>query len=224
LTEPGKITFNEDYLQAKVEMNDIYSGFVETRTLASPDVFPELESKNIKSTRKFFLKKRAYFWSQKISFFYFAPFAFVFPVITLYIYYYFKYGREHKKDYNVIYEREPPSNIPPLVLINLFEEGEDDLKLSARGFLATIFDLALRGYVEIYEIRTKKLGLFYGREQKFVLTGKGKRELEEKKELKDFEVDVLNFLFRSSTETTTENIKRHSRYWSNFIQRVFKEH
>jgi uncharacterized membrane protein len=215
--EPGKIEFNEDYSQAEVMMTDIDSGFVETRVLVSPDVFPDVETKPIKNYENILSEEKEIFLSSQPST---SPIRFwvvfllgVLPICAIYIYYYSKYGKEYEANYNIIYEHEPPSNIPPLALINLFEqEKENILEFSARGFLATVFDLARRGYIEVYEIKRKRL-LSTVNEQKFVLTKEGMKELKERTKLKDFEIDVLNFLFKivkNSTEVTITDIKEYA--------------
>jgi uncharacterized membrane protein len=226
--EPGKIEFNENYSQAEVKMSNVYSGFVETRVLMSPDIFQYLETKPIKNYENILSEERKIFLSSSRESIFNGLIIFiivVFPITLAYIYYYLKYGKEYKLNYDIIYEREPPSKIPPLALINLFEQEKENT-LSTRGFLATIFDLARRGYIEIYEIKKEKL-LFTVKELKFVLTKKGIKELEENKDLKYFEFDVLNFLFRevrSSVETTTTDIKNyiknHQHLFNKFLESI----
>lgn len=68
-------------------------------------------------------------------------------------------------------------------------------QISAKGLLATIFDLARRGYIDIREEKKEHLlGLIDTNEQIFKITAKGKDALS-KNELLDFEKDVLKLLF-----------------------------
>ncbi len=92
-----------------------------------------------------------------------------------------------------------------MALANLLEGEEEagDITLEARGLIATIFDLARRGYIEIIETEKKKFfGLLESKEQVFVLTEKGKKELENSQELEltDFEHEILSFVFSCGSE------------------------
>jgi len=100
------------------------------------------------------------------------------PFILFY-FMYNKYGKELIIDYSKTYERNPPDNMPPALveaIINVTRDGMPDLK----GFTATIFDLTRRKYLKIT-----------GDEKKVII-----KILEKKWEadLKDFEVEVLDFL------------------------------
>ena len=62
---------------------------------------------------------------------------------------YLKHGREPKIDYIGEYEREPPSDLPPLFVNAMFGKDDDVGYCSDKGFQAVIMDLIDRGIIEI---------------------------------------------------------------------------
>jgi len=197
---PGEIKFSDQYTDSFVTMKSIPSNtFVETRVLTSPKIF-SIQQTNGKMYEKILNEEKGNLMIYGVSGF-FTSFLFIAVLITtpiaIFVYFYIKYGREPKVDYDLTYEHEPPSDIPPMALSNLME-GEEvtgNIKREAMGILSTIFDLARRGHIEISERKEKKmLGLYESKEQVFTLTKKG-IDVEERKKLLPFEQLVIGFIF-----------------------------
>ena len=195
---PGILNFSPDYSKAYVAMENIpRNKFVEFRVLADPSKFygvtqaPEKQYETILEDEK----KIVYTSAVSGMAVPILILLLIIPIAAL-VYFYFKYGRDPKVEYDVPYEHEPPQKIPPMALSNLLEGVEDemDISIEARGLLATIFDLALRGYLEVHEVKKKKFfGLVDKTEQIFILTKKGSDE-KEKHALLEFESAILDFL------------------------------
>jgi len=195
--KPGTMTFSDDYKKVSVVMQDIPKDrFVEFRLLTSPSIFSDVgligENKyeNILNEEKLNLVQSSISGSTGSIFFY--PIL-TMPLVIIFLYFYFKYGVEPKVKYEGIYERDPPMKIPPMALAHLVG-GRFEKK--TRGFIATIFDLARKGYLNVKEEKKTQLKFFEKKEQKFILTKKGKKELTSPKKLLDFELSVLKFLFQ----------------------------
>jgi len=195
--KPGTMTFSDDYKKVSVVMHDILKNrFVEFRLLTSPSIFTDVELieenkyENILDEEKSIFVQSSIFGFTDNIFFY--PIA-VIPLIIIFLYFYFKYGVEPKVKYEGVYERDFPMKIPPMALAHLIG-GRFEKK--TRGFIATIFDLARRGYLNVKEEEKTHLKFFEKKEQRFILTKKGKKELASPKKLLDFELSVLKFLFQ----------------------------
>lgn len=215
---PGKIEFSNQYTDAFVNMKNIPSNtFVELRLLTSPQVFPEVQQINEKKYENILSDERgnliiygAYGFFSSIFFVAILALA---PLI-IFLILYMKYGREPRVEYDTVYEHEPPHDIPPMALSNLME-GEEmagDIKREALGLLGTLFDLAVRGYLEIRERKEKKLlGLYESTEQVFILTKKGMKA-QERSKLEYFEQLVLDFVFSCGSkpnEVTSSEISKY---------------
>jgi len=196
--KPGTMTFSEDYKQVSVAMQDIPKNqFIEFRLLTSPSIFSDVELieenkyESILNEEKLNLVQSSIFGFSGNVFFY--PILTT-PLVIIFLYFYFKYGVEPEVKYEGIYERDFPMKIPPMALAHLMSGRFE--KSKTRGFIATIFDLARRGYLNIKEEKKTQLKFFEKKEQKFILTKKGKKELTSPKKLLDFELSVLKFLFQ----------------------------
>ncbi|WP_321423089.1 DUF2207 domain-containing protein [uncultured Methanobacterium sp.] len=104
---------------------------------------------------------------------------------------YYRYGREPKIDYQAEYERDIPTDDPP-ALVNAIcgpgfskKIGEPDMD----GFKATIMDLIDRKYLLMEKEPSEKQG--YGIDDSMFLKINPEKD---KSDLKQFELDVLNFL------------------------------
>jgi len=194
--KPGTMTFSDDYKKVSVAMQDIPKNrFVEFRLLTSPSIFSDVELieenkyESILNEEKLNLVQSSIFGFTGNIFFY--PII-VIPLVIIFLYFYFKYGVEPKVKYEGIYERDFPMKIPPMALAYLV----GGINIQTRGFIATIFDLARRGYLNVKEEKKIQLKFFEKKEQKFILTKKGKKELTSPKKLLDFELTVLKLLFQ----------------------------
>lgn len=176
---PGTLNFSGDYSKAYVTMQDIpQNTFVEFRVLADPSIFGNLTQMPQKEYQPILEEEKNIVYKSAVSGFFMAVpvviLLLLIPVIV-FLYFYLKYGRDPKVDYIIPYEHEPPQKVPPMALSNLLEGEEEDYDITreARGLLATIFDLARRGYLEVREIKKKKLlGLMDKTEQVFILAKK----------------------------------------------------
>lgn len=109
----------------------------------------------------------------------------IFPLLI-----YFRYGREPKIDYQVLYEREPPTNSKPAV-VNAIMKSEIGVP-TIDGFTATVMDLVNRGYLSLHDIKSegKRLGLFKYESEDLII----KIKKDELSELDDIEIVVFNLL------------------------------
>ena len=195
---PGEINFSKDFKSAVVSMQNIPKNtFVEFRILTEPSVFSGVEQINKKEYENILNEEKRIFYSS--SFFsdiWVITLFSALPIIA-FIYFFLKYGRDPKVDYELTYEQEPPSKIPPMALSNLLEgeENKTEIRREAMGLIATIFDLARRGYLEVREEKKKRfLGLGEKTEQVFIRTNENIINLE------DFEKDVLSFIFSCGSD------------------------
>jgi len=195
---PGEINFYRDFKSAVVPMQNIPKDtFVEFRVLTEPSVFSGVEQINKKEYENILNEEKRIFYSS--TFFgdiWVITLLSALPIIAL-IYFFLKYGRDPKVDYELTYEQEPPSKIPPMALSNLLEgeENKTEIRREAMGLIATIFDLARRGYLEVREEKKKRfLGLGEKTEQVFIRTNENIINLE------DFEKDVLSFIFSCGSD------------------------
>lgn len=115
------------------------------------------------------------------------------PLIFLGIYLllYFKFGKEHKPQFEGEYYRELPGKYGPAILGYLWQMGKVDLK----DMTATIMDLARRGFLKITEKKEVKKGLL-GTKEDF------KYLLEETKppkgaKFEGYEEYLLGFIFKT---------------------------
>jgi uncharacterized membrane protein len=196
--KPGTITFSDDYQKVSVAMQDIPKNrFVEFRLLTSPSVFSEVELIQENKYESILSEEKSIFLQSSIS----TNIVFLYPIlliplVIIFLYFYFKYGVEPKVKYEGIYEHEPPMKIPPMALAHLVAGRFEGHQMQVRGFIATIFDLARRGYITIKEEVKPRVFFSEKKEQRFILTKKGKKELTSTSKLLDFELLVLKFLFQ----------------------------
>lgn len=211
---PGELNFSKDFKTAIVSMQNIPKDtFVEFRVLANPSIFSGVEQINEKDYENVLNEEKNIFYSPVNSFFneiWVIILLSALPIIA-FIYFFLKYGRDPKVDYDLTYEQEPPSKVPPMALSNLLEgeETKTEIRREAMGLIATIFDLARRGYLEVMEEKKKRfLGLGESTEQVFIRTKKDTSKLE------DFEKDILSFLFSCGSDkkrVTSSQIVKYCR-------------
>jgi uncharacterized membrane protein len=211
---PGEINFSRDFKTAIVSMRSIpRDTFVEFRVLTEPSIFSGVGQINEKDYENVLNEEKNIFYSPVISFFneiWVIILLSAIPIIA-FIYFFLKYGRNPKVDYDLTYEQEPPDKVPPMALSNLLEgeETKTEIRREAMGLIATIFDLARRGYLEVMEEKKKRfLGLGESTEQVFIRTKKDTSELE------DFEKDILSFLFSCCSDkrrVTSSQIVKYCR-------------
>ena len=230
--KPGEINFSGDYKKATVTVEDVpKNSFVEFRLLMSPSVFPNVPLQQKKMYENILQEERKAFSRNPIvvgkNIFLYC-FIFFIPFILL-IFFYWKYGREPKVDYDRTYEHDPPRDIPPMALANIFEARETSIRTAGQGLLGTIFDLARRGYLEIKEEKVKTFfGLRERTRHRFILTKKGEKELNKiTKTLLSFEKSVLLFFFKPKTKTvkevTTDELKsRATRHQTRIRSKILK--
>ena len=216
---PGDMQFLNDLQTAKVTMQSIPKNtFVEFRVLTEPSIFADVEQINSKNYENILSEEKTIFKSTSSPFLKDIGTLIILSILPLiaFVYFYSKYGRDPKVEYEAIYEREPPSQVPPMALSNLLEgeETKTDIKREAMGLLATIFDLARRGYLEVREEKKPRfLGFGEKTEQVFTLTKKGKEKIGK---LESFEKDIISFVFDCGKEknkvTSSEIVKYCRRY------------
>lgn len=142
-----------------------------------------------------------------------------------------RYGREYKPEFVGDYYRELPVGFPPALVGYLWRFG----KTEAADLMATILDLARRGYMRIEEYATEE-GLIFKRKGKGYSLIKNVEKCKGAKELlKPSEEFLLNFLFvhvsridRVSFTEIEDYTKRDSQYfyhsfWEQWVALVKKE-
>ena len=196
--KPGTMIFSDDLKKVSVAMQDIPKNrFVEFRLLTSPSVFSDVESIEQNKYESILNEERLNLVQSSIStnVIFLCPILLI-PLVVIFLYFYFKYGVEPKVKYEGIYEHDPPMKIPPMALAHLIAGRFEGSQMQVRGFIATILDLARRGYITIKEEVKSRVFFSDKKEQRFILTKKGKKELTSPKKLLDFELLVLKFLFQ----------------------------
>lgn len=218
-TAPGEMTFPEDYRSVHFRLENVPADtFVEARLLMDPSVFPtvplqdELRYEAILNEEKGFVEAGNLPVRQGMVFFLLFGGLGV-AYLVLFLVYYFRYGREPRSSYQREYEQEPPRSIAPCFLGVTLSQRKD-FQLLSRAFLATIFDLARRGFLTVHE--EEKLGLLLRRQfLSFQFTEKGEDEKEWEKELHPLEQEVLSLLKRlrasGGDSVTTEDIEKWGR-------------
>jgi len=216
-TNPGALNFSGDMSSAHVTLANVPANrFVEFRVLADPEIFssapqiPEKNYENILNEEKSNLLQSLFAVSPQDV----LILAFLAVIsVLIFLYFYWNYGREPEVDYTLDYEHEPPRAVPPMALLGLLGGEQQDIHLTAeaKGVIATLFDLARRGYLEIREVEKKKFfGLMDATEQVFSLTEKGKK----KDSLLDFEADTLEFIMdcgSTGDQVTSSDITNYCR-------------
>lgn len=220
---PGEIEFSPDYDRAVVHQSGISrNSFVELRVLLDPDVFPLAGVDPIQSYESLLEDERAIAEAprrraqQNIIAIVVSAIVLVLFIIA-FIWAYIKYGREPMVEYDHMYEREPPRDMPPAVVPAILTQGSVSRTEMPKAFAATIIECARLGYLEIHEGEEKGL-IFKTREFIYRLTSKGKallagqvveRERNER-ELEDYELDVLRtviFEAGDGTQATGKDIE-----------------
>ncbi len=106
-----------------------------------------------------------------------------------------RWGRDYKGRGVIVPEYEPPKNLSPAEVGLL-----NDYSVDSRDLTATLIDLAVRGYIKIYDEQTKTLGIFKSRKFKLELTN------EKVGNLKHHERSLLQAVFKQMVKGTTQGI------------------
>jgi len=141
-----------NYFEIRLVMpEDWFDGSNENIRYISEDAMPEI----LEIEHDYENKKRILSMLSVLIPLIFIPAAVLIPFLV-----YYKHGREPRKDYEGIYEREIPYDDPPAVVNAVMRE--DTGKPTIEAFTSTIMDLARRGYLNIStkKINAKKLLLF----------------------------------------------------------------
>jgi len=177
--------------------------FVEARLLSNPSVFsgvsplPQKRYEEILEEERHLASRelRVYLWGTVAAF---LLVGFGIFYLLLFVVYYFRYGREPHLDYQREYEQEPPLDISPCFLGVILSQKRDNSLLS-RAFLATILDLARRGFLTVRE--EERRGLLRKREYLvFRFTDRARDRETVSAELNRFEAEVLDLLFKISKD------------------------
>lgn len=221
---PGDIEFSPDFLGALVKQDGIpKDAFVELRVLLDPDIFPDTRVDSGESYESLLEDERGIVEAPKrrarqnaIAIVVSAIVIILF--IIAFVWVYIRYGREPKIQYENIYEREPPRDIPPAVVPAILTQGSVSDAEITKSFAATIIECAHLGYLEIHEGEEKGL-IFKTREFIYKLTPKGETLLARRpverargeRELESYEVDVLRAVIEEAgdgSQATGEDIEK----------------
>jgi uncharacterized membrane protein len=221
---PGEIEFSPDFQRASVQQDGISKdSFVELRVLLDQEIFPVAQIEPGQSYESLLEDERAIVDASR-SRATWNTVAIVVSVIVLvlfiaaFVWVYIRYGREPRVDYDVVYEREPPRDMPPAVVPAILTQGNvHDVEI-AKSFAATIIECARLGYLEIHEGDEKGV-IFKKREFIYKLTLKGEALLAHRpveldrgeRVLEEFEVEVLRTVIEEAgdgSRATGEDIEK----------------
>lgn len=93
-----------------------------------------------------------------------------FLMFVLWVYLFFKYGREYRPDQEVVYTRDIPSDLPPALVGYLMRFK----RLTAGDFTATIMNLVRQGYISL-ESKEEEKGLIFKKEVPVILFTRTKK-------------------------------------------------
>jgi uncharacterized membrane protein len=127
-------------------------------------------------------------------------------VLVLMFLQWYKYGSDYKLPEFAEYLREPPSNLPPAVVGALLKQGA-----TIKEVLATIIDLANRGYIKIEEIK----GGFLKNTDYVYTLDRSKDTIT----LKPFEQKLINYLFGVLDQVKLSDLKYS---FAQFLPTVYK--
>lgn len=116
------------------------------------------------------------------------------------------YGREYKVDFQGEYYREPPQNYPPAVLGYLWRFG----KVEMNDLVATIMDLARRGFIKISEVTQVNQG-FLGNKTDYNYYLKKIKDPDDT--LSSFEINLMDYFFNDigiEGTVSSEQLKSHA--------------
>ncbi len=215
---PGTLDFANDFSSSFVKLSGIRrNDFVELRVLLDPDLFPdapllsgESHGSLLEDEKRVTEEWRAreqgridsYARSQAmLKFGVVAGIILVLAMVALYLWFFFKYGKEPETGYQFDYEREPPRDLPPCILpAILTQSGVQDTEMG-KSFAAALIESARLGYIEITETE-KKVLLFKSKGLEYTLTPKGNELLAgsyqpsgDERPLITFEEDVIRTVF-----------------------------
>lgn len=124
------------------------------------------------------------------------------PIITFFFLYYlwYKNGRDPKATHSTIMpEYDIPDQLRPAEIGTLLDD-----KVDMQDITSTIIDLATRGYLKIIESKEKKM--LWGETTYYELE-KTSPKTPEKDSLQDFETQIYEAIFGSSTKITLSDLK-----------------
>jgi len=132
--------------------------------------------------------------------------ALLFPIIALVRSYLLwrKEGKDKKINKSIIAEYGPPDDLPPAVIGVLARQRVD-----TKDILATVVDLAVRGYLRIVERQKRVLFFEGGKEYVFERINPGN-------DLKEFEKKIMDLIFLGKKKVTSDELR------NNFYARVPK--
>ncbi|MFC1476233.1 DUF2207 family protein, partial [Candidatus Zixiibacteriota bacterium] len=227
-TKPGELNIADDFTRAVVTQSDIpQTSFVELRVLLDPALFPEAKLRSGESHESLLADERRITESTRRTaqrlVYTIAGVALVFlAVLAVYLWLYFRYGREHRVVMAAEYEHEPPRDLPPAVVTAILTQSAFDKGKMPRAFAATLLEGARLGYLEIHEAQgdgflgIKALSDDY---LAYTITPEGRALLAEKqidnpgkdRRLENFEIEVLRLVFDQvgdGSQVTSDEIEK----------------
>ncbi|RME81295.1 MAG: DUF2207 domain-containing protein, partial [Caldilineae bacterium] len=134
--------------------------------------------------------------------------------LGLYLIWYTR-GRDAQVDFKAEYLPEPPSDLPPGMVGTLLDERAD-----LQDILATLVDLARKGYIQIEELEAEKKGLFGWGETDFRYT----RLKEPDDKLRDYESVFMQALFEDEEARKLSDLKeKFYAYLPDLKRRLYEE-
>jgi len=221
---PGEIEFSDDFRRASVRQAGISKDrFVELRVLLDPEIFPAARTVSGQSYESLLEDERAIVEGSRRSAVRHMVAIVISAIvlvlfISVFVWAYIRYGREPRVDYDAVYERDPPRDMPPAVVPAILTQGSVNRMEMSKAFAATIIECARLGYLEIHEEEEKGL-IFKKREFTYKLTPKGEALLARRpvergrneRELEEYEIDLLRTVIEEAgdgTQATGEDIEK----------------
>lgn len=150
----GRVLFPPDLVPAATNL---------TGRTALPEILAEQEKWAAEADRERLLSRIA--WA--------LVFVIIIGTLLLILFFYLRYGKEHKTSFHGDYYRELPSNHTPAEVGVLWTFG----KVLPAAFTATIMDLARRGYLRLDEYIPPRQGLFRrGKKVDYAIVNMGRQE------------------------------------------------
>ena len=143
---PGEIEFAPGFGEALIRQGGIpQNAFAELRVLLDPDLFPDAEIDYGETYASLLDDERAIAEApmrrarQNIMIIVISAIVLVF-FLAVFIWVYIRYGREPRVEYDNIYEREPPRDMPPAVVPAILTQGSANNAELTKSFAATIIE------------------------------------------------------------------------------------
>jgi len=155
---PGRLDFNAAKTGADIEQGNIPKNtFVEVRVLARPEMFSRVAAQAGNRYADILKQEKGNFLVSSLRTYLLLPLGLILIVVVpliLVLWFYARYGREPRINYEAVYEHEPPRAAPPLVVPGILRQNPDKSTMYPallKGMFATLLDLCWKGIVAVQD-------------------------------------------------------------------------